>query len=204
MLFYDFNTNYDRKLRRITVEKKLYSTVKIPLKTYVAYWFHSLAENKNKVDSQIKLGIYGNNFQRLAYFLPDNKKYQTSIIQYFDNLIIKNIEFKIICRSSAFDMFQSSIMHSGIIISDKQLNKWGLPEEATIRQLESLSIDAVIDLNPEEDPVHRMLIRSSKSPIKIGFQSKRHTSLFNITVENNREEIIEYQFNQINQLLGLA
>ena len=52
--------------------------MKIPLKTYVAYWFHSLAENKNKVDSQIKLGIYGNNFQRLAYFLPDNKKYQTS------------------------------------------------------------------------------------------------------------------------------
>ena len=106
--------------------------------------------------------------------------------------------------TSTFDIFQSSIMHSGIIISDKQLNRWGLPEEATIRQLESLSIDAVIDLNPEEDPVHRMLIRSSKSPIKIGFQSKRHTSLFNITVENNREEIIEYQFNQINQLLGLA
>ena len=151
----------------------------------------------------MKLEIKGRNLTKLAYFLPETKKYHKDIFYYFESMILKKIDIKIICRSSVFDIYNSYIKHSGIIISDKELNKWGLPIESTARQIQSLDIDALIDLSPYLDLVHAHLIRVSRVPVRIGFKTKRAKDIFNIILYNENKKYID-QYNYINQILGIA
>ena len=68
-----------------------------------------------------------------------------------------------------------------MIISDKHLNRWGLPEQSVISQVDILNCDAIVDLNPEFNPAHAVLINKVNSSLKIGFESKWSHELFNVT-----------------------
>jgi hypothetical protein len=63
--------------------------------------------------------------------------------------------------------------------------------------------DAAVDLNPEFDPVHGILMQKINSPLKIGFESHWSQKLFTITLTANNNGYMEKQYQQINQLLGI-
>ncbi len=71
-----------------------------------------------------------------------------------------------------------SVGNSDIFISDKQLNRFGLPHPSTTVKMNQVVADAVVDLNPDFDPVHGILMQKINSPLKIGFESNWSQKLF--------------------------
>ena len=186
------------------MEKKLYSTVKIPMKTRIAFILTYKNALKKKNIRSIKLGLGGNKIRTVAYFLPEKEKFSRLAINYLKNLNKHNLEIKLICRSSVSELYNLSINHSELFISDRQLNRFGLPHSSTKYKMNQFIGDAAVDLNPEFDPVHGILMQTMKSPLKIGFESKWSQKIFTITLTANNQGFIEKQYSQINQLLGIG
>ncbi len=177
--------------------------MKISCKTRIALTLMLKNKKKRTHSKSLKLGTGENKIASVAYFLPTSKKYSQYVVQYLIDISKHKLDFKLICYSEVSSMYSASINHSGIIISDKQLNWWGLPEQTTATQIDILNCDAIVDLNPEFDPVHAILINKVKSSLKIGFESNWSHKLYNVTLRIDSSGFIERQYNQINQLLGL-
>ena len=178
--------------------------MKIPLKTRLAFMLTSKNSVKKENTRSLKLGLGGNKIHTIAYFLPEKEKFSRLAIHYLNNLNKHNLEIKLIFRSSVSELYTSSINHSGIIISDNKLNRFGLPITSAIDQMKKMFFDAAVDLNPEFDPVHGILMQTVDAPLKIGFESKWSQNIFTITLTADAHGILEKQYNQINQLLGLG
>jgi len=185
------------------VEKKLYSTVKIPIKTKIAFLLNYKISKKKENNRSIKLGLGGNKIRTVVYFLPEKEQFTRLAIQYLNNLNKHNLEIKLICRSSVSELFNVSVGNSDIFISDKQLNRFGLPHPSTTDKMNRVVTDAVVDLNPDFDPVHGILMQKINSPLKIGFESHWSQKLFTITLTANNNGYMENQYHQINNLLGI-
>ena len=185
------------------MEKKLYSTVKIPLKTKISFLFNYKISLKKENNRSIKLGLGGNKIRTVAYFLPEKEQFTRLAIHYLNNLNKHNLEIKLICRSSVSELFNVSVSHPDIFISDKQLNRFGLPHPSTTVKMNQVVADAVVDLNPDFDPVHGILMQKINSPLKIGFESHWSQKLFTITLTANNNGYMENQYHQINNLLGI-
>jgi len=160
-------------------------------------------EKKGNPTKSLKLGFGGNKIKTAAFFLPMTEKYNRMVMQYFKNISNYDLDIKLVCCSDVSTMYSSSINHSRMIISDNSLNRWGLPEKNVISQVGMLNCDAIVDLNPEFNPVHAVLINKVNSSLKIGFESKWSHELFNVTLRDDSHGFIENQYIQINQLLGL-
>ena len=93
--------------------------------------------------------------------------------------------------------------HPDIFISDKQLNRFGLPHPSTKYKMNQIVADAAVDLSPEFDPVHGILMQKINSRLKIGFDSHWSQKLYTITLTASNNEYIDNQYHQINQLLGI-
>jgi len=178
--------------------------MKISLKTRIALTLMLKNKKKRTHSKSLKIGTGENKIASVAFFLPTSEKHSQYVIQHLINISKHELDFKLICYSEVSSMYSKSINHSGIIISDKQLNWWGLPEQTVASQIDILNCDAIVDLNPEFDPVHAILINKVKSSLKIGFESKWSHKLFNVTLRIDPYGFIEKQYNQINQLLGLS
>lgn len=105
------------------MEKKLYSTVKIPMKTKIAFLLNYKIAKQKENNRSIKLGLGGNKIRTVAYFLPEKEQFTRLAIHYLNNLNKHNLEIKLICRSSVSELFNVSVSHPDIFISDKQLNR---------------------------------------------------------------------------------
>jgi len=178
--------------------------MKFPLKTDIAFKLKLLKFNNNPKSKVFILGLNGNKIRKLTFFLPNDQKYISPIVHYFKKMDKTKLMVMLICKSTSMELYQSSVNHSGIIISDKQLNRWGLAERSTVNQIESIVPDAVIDLNPKYDPVHLALIHNMKCQIKIGFNSKWAHRVFTVLLYGENQELKDNQFDQINQLIGIA
>ena len=185
------------------MEKKLYSAMKIPLKTKIAFLLTYKIVLKKENNRSIKLGLGGNKIRTVAYFLPEKERFRRVAIQYLNNLNKHNLEIKLICRSSVSELFNVSMNHPDIFISDKQLNRFGLPQPSTKYKMNQIVADAAVDLNPEFDPVHGILMQKINSRLKIGFDSHWSQKLYTITLTASNNEYIDNQYHQINQLLGI-
>ena len=185
------------------MEKKLYSTMKISLKTKIAFLLTDKIALKKENNRSIKLGLGENKIRTVAYFLPEKELFSRMAIHYLNNLNKHNLEIKLICRSSVSELFNLSMHHSDMLISDKQLNRSGLPHPSTKHKMNQIFSDAAVDLNPEFDPVHGILMQKINSPLKIGFESHWSQKLFTITLTANNNGYMEKQYQQINQLLGI-
>ena len=185
------------------MEKKLYSAMKISLKTKIAFLLTYKIALKKENNRLIKLGLGGNKIRTVTYFLPEKDQFSRLAIHYLNNLNKHNLEIKLICRSSVSELFNLSMHHSDIFISDKQLNRFGLPHPSTKHKMNQIFSDAAVDLNPEFDPVHGILMQKINSPLKIGFESHWSQKLFTITLTANNNGYMENQYHQINQLLGI-
>jgi hypothetical protein len=185
------------------VEKKLYSTVKISIKTKIAFLLNYKISKKKENNRSIKLGLGGNKIRTVAYFLPEKEQFTRLAIHYLNNLNKHNLEIKLICRSSVSELFNVSVGNSDIFISDEQLNRFGLPHPSTTDKMNQVVTDAVVDLNPEFDPVHGILMQKINSPLKIGFESHWSQKLFTITLTANNNGYMKNQYHQINNLLGI-
>ena len=185
------------------MEKKLYSTVKISIKTKIAFLLNYKISKKKENNRSIKLGLGGNKIRTVAYFLPEKEQFTRLAIHYLNNLNKHNLEIKLICRSSVSELFNVSVGNSDIFISDKQLNRFGLPHPSTTDKMNRVVTDAVVDLNPDFDPVHGILMQKINSPLKIGFESHWSQKLFTITLTANNNGYMENQYHQINNLLGI-
>ena len=185
------------------MEKKLYSTVKIPIKTKIAFLLNYKISKKKENNRSIKLGLGGNKIRTVVYFLPEKEQFTRLAIHYLNNLNKHNLEIKLICRSSVSELFKVSVGNSDIFISDKQLNRFGLPHPSTTDKMNRVVTDAVVDLNPDFDPVHGILMQKINSPLKIGFESHWSQKLFTITLTANNNGYMENQYHQINNLLGI-
>ena len=185
------------------MEKKLYSTMEISLKTKIAFLLTDNIALKKENNRPIKLGLGGNKIRTVAYFLPEKEKFSRRAIHYLNNLNKHNLEIKLICRSSVSELFNVSVSHPDIFISDKQLNRFGLPHPSTTVKMNQVVADAVVDLNPDFDPVHGILMQKINSPLKIGFESNWSQKLFTITLTANNNGYMENQYHQINKLLGI-
>ena len=177
--------------------------MKIPLKTKLAFILTNQKSLMEERSPSIKLGLGGNKIDSVAFFLPEKDKFNRLAIHYLKNLNKHNLEIKLICRSSLSELYTSSINYSEMIISDNQLNRFGLPHPSIKYKLKNISTDAVVDLNPEFDPVHGVLMQALDAPLKIGFESKWSQKIFTIILTGDNQGIIENQYNQINQLLGI-
>ena len=185
------------------MEKKLYSTVKISIKTKIAFLLNYKISKKKENNRSIKLGLGGNKIRTVVYFLPEKEQFTRLAIQYLNNLNKHNLEIKLICRSSVSELFNVSVGNSDIFISDKQLNRFGLPHPSTTDKMNQVVTDAVVDLNPDFDPVHGILMQKINSPLKIGFESHWSQKLFTITLTANNNGYMKNQYHQINNLLGI-
>lgn len=177
--------------------------MKISLKTRIALALMLKNKNKRPQSKSLKLGTGEKKIASVAFFLPTSENHSQNVIQHLINISKHELDFKLICYSEVSSMYSTFINHSGIIISDKQLNWWGLPEQTVATQIDILNCDAIVDLNPEFDPVHAILINKVKSSLKIGFESYWSDELFNVTLRIDPYGFIDRQYNQINQLLGL-
>ena len=129
------------------------------------------------------MGLGENKIRTVTYFLPEKEQFSRMAIHYLNNLNKHNLEIKLICRSSVSELFNLSMHHSDMLISDKQLNRFGLPHPSTNHKMNQIFSDAAVDLNPEFDPVHGILMQK----INISDQKRKTLEL----TKKNLNDVIE-------------
>ena len=187
--------------------KKLYSAMDFPLKTRLALFLNNVIYKTSK-DSTLGINEKNTSISEVLFILPEETKYSRIVrifLQSIYNALGPNPSIKIdfILSKDSMISYEGLIQNPLILFSSDDINYWGLPNDEFIDKCKGLDFHAVIDLNPEFNPIAMMLIKNIKSNIKIGYYSKYAEKYYNILIERKNTDFLERGNSYILQLLGL-
>ena len=90
------------------------------------------------------------------------------------------------------------------LISENDLNKYGLLIDKSIKRFTKGKFSGVINLDPMFNPVSYQLVSQFNSITRIGFSSDFGRNIYNIIIDsNNGANYIEQGYEYILEVLGL-
>jgi hypothetical protein len=181
--------------------------MKISLKTKLAFWWWQKFRFKKPEDKFQKISTAGNGIRSLLIILP-RKNNHLPLAQHFLKSLTSRGQFsainKIIGWEEQKDILDVQLLQRIQLISENDINKYGLLYDKSIKKITKGQFNGVINLDPIFNPVSYQLVSWFSSIPRIGFSSELGRDIYNIIIDsNNGANYIEQGYEYILEVLGL-
>ncbi|MEE8340751.1 MAG: hypothetical protein V3R52_01490 [Candidatus Neomarinimicrobiota bacterium] len=181
--------------------------MKIPLKTKIAFWWWQKFRFKEPENKFQKISTIGEGIKTLLIIFPRDDKY-LPLAQHFIKSIVSrgqiNAIKKIISWEKQKYAMDKKILSRFQLISENDINKFGLLTDAAIKRLTNEQFDCVINLDHIFNPVSFQLVGQFSSITRIGFDTDYGNKIYNIFINGNRgTNYMEQGYEYILEVLGL-
>jgi len=127
------------------------------------------------------------------------------IVKYFlKEISPESAALKFLCFETVYDAFEPSVRENIVLLKESSLNWWGLPSNHFIDQIFENKYNALVNLDPQFDPVMASIALSAPVSIRIGFDSQYSNILYNNLLKVSKDSgFLENGYLAIKKLLGL-
>ncbi|NHZ87263.1 MAG: hypothetical protein GWP19_15555 [Planctomycetia bacterium] len=177
------------------------------MKTKIAFWLWQKFRFKEPENKFQKISTLGSGIRSLLIILPRDSKH-LPLAQHFLKSLESRGQFsainKIIGWEEQKDVLDQQLLRRVQLISENNINKYGLLSDKTIKQLTNGQFKCVINLDPIFNPVSYQLVSWFSSITRIGFNSDFERNIYNIIIDSNSgTNYIEQGYEYILEVLGL-
>ena len=143
----------------------------------------------------------------LLFILPQDRVYLSIALHFLKTLMAKG-SFDSVKRIIGFesykDDFNAELKKKVEFITENDVNKYGLLNDEGLQKLTKGKFNAVINLDPEDNPISIQIVSQHSSKLRIGFGSNGIKGIYNISIENGRgNNYVERGYKYISKVLGL-
>jgi len=181
--------------------------MKISLKTKIAFWWWQRFRFKEPENKFQKISTLGKGVRSLLIILPREKSH-LPLAQHFLKSLTSRGQFsainKIIGWEEQKDILDLQLLQRFQLISENDINKYGLLYDKSIKKLTNGHFNGIINLDPVFNPASFQLVSWFSSITRIGFNSEFGRNIYNIIIDsNNGANYIEQGYEYILEVLGL-
>lgn len=178
--------------------------MEISWRNKAGFWLRSRKIKSGSNNGMMTLGSNQSNVKNILILLP-RSPVAVRIVKYFLKAVSTDSAYlHFICFESVYDAFEPSVRENLILFKESDLDFWGLPSEEYIGTVFSDKYTAIVNLDPQFDPVMSSFMINAPVPIRIGFNSENSEILYNnlLSVSKN-SGFLESGYLSIKKLLGL-
>ena len=179
--------------------------MKISLKIRLLFYWHKIFKSNVIKDSVIKISKKGKGVKSVIFLLPAEIK-QAQLAAHFikhDNKKNK-FNFNYILHEDSLLYYNKSIISNAHVIKKDDVNWFGaIISKKTIKTINDLSFDAIVDLNTSHNQNLSFILKDLSIPIKVGFQAEFSNFLYSIIIESKSIGFVEDNYITIERILGL-
>lgn len=181
--------------------------MKLPLKTKLAFWWWKKFRLKEPINKIQKISAAAESLNSLLFILPQDRVHLAVALHLLKTLIAKN-QVGSIKRLIGFEDDRNDIddelINKTYFISKNDLNGYGLLTGEAIKRLTKGRFNAVINLDPENNPISVQITTFSSAKLRIGFGSEILKDIYNISIEYGHSyKYVEKGYKYIIEVLGL-
>ena len=112
--------------------------------------------------------------------------------------------FNYILDENSLPYYDKKIIPNAHVIKKDHINWLGaIISKKTIKKINDLSFDAIVDLNQSHNQNLSFILKDLKIPIKVGFQAEFSNFLYSIIIESKSIGFVEDNYKTIEKILGL-
>jgi len=179
----------------------------IPLKTKIAFWWWKKLHLRKSKSKEYKISKTGEGLRSLFIILPRDKTHLT-IAQHFLMTLSDRGNFtainKVIGWEEHREVLNSDLLLRSQLIDENDLDKFGLLLSTSLEKIINGQFSAILNLDPELNPLSIQIVNSFKSEMKIGFSTPDNVDIYNINIENDQStNYVEKGYKYILEILGL-
>jgi len=170
----------------------------------IGTWLRSL--RKPMMDHHpVRFSVDGKGVQSLLIILPDQLEEYRVARHVFKSIQQEHpdISFHFIVPTAEFIEPAPSSGNGILLITEENLDRWHLPNQAFIDSVYSRNYDVVINLSARSNLVVDWIMRFAKSPIRIGYHSSNESHNYNLLIERKSRASLEKTYLHIQRILGL-
>lgn len=181
--------------------------MKIPLKTKLAFWWWQKFRFKEPKNKFQKISSLGKGISSLLIILPRSNSH-LPLAQHFIKTLVSRGKFsainKIIGWEDQKDILDPQLSQRIQLISENDLNKYGLLTNDAIKRLTNRQFNCVINLDHIFNPVAYQLVSQFNSITRIGFSFDLGRNIYNIIIDGkSNTNYVEQGHEYILEVLGL-
>ena len=148
--------------------------MRISLKIKLLFYWHKIFRSNVVKDSTIKISKKGKGVKSVVFLLPNEKKQAQLAAHFIKHDDKKNkFYFNYILEESSLPLYDKRIIPNAHIIKKDHINWLGvIISKSTIKKINDLSFDAIVDLNQSHNQNLSFILIDLNIPIKVGFQAE--------------------------------
>ena len=179
--------------------------MKISLKIKLLFYWHKIFKSNVIKDYVIKISKKGKGVKSVVFLLPNEKKQAQLAAHFIKHDDKKNkFHFNYILHEDSLAYYNKSIIPNAHIIKKDDVNWFGaIVSKKTIKTINDLSFDAIVDLNQSHNQNLSFILKDLSIPIKVGFQGEFSNFLYSIIIESKSIGFVEDNYVTIEKILGL-
>lgn len=184
--------------------KKLYSGMKIPLRTKIGHYLKTLRLPAYE-PRPLSIKANGSGIQSLLVILPDQLDEFRVARHYFKSIkeTHPGIRFGFIVLSEILSDHHQPDPDRIITITRNDLDAWLLPRDALLMKIFTTPFDAVINLNFSGNLIAEYIVARSSCAIRAGYSQSGDSRVYNLLIERKGRVALEKTYIQIQRILGL-
>ena len=177
----------------------------ISLKIKLLFCWYKIFRSNIVKDSTIRISKKGKGVKSVVFLLPNEKKQAQLASHFIKHDDKKNkFYFNYILHEDSLHYYNPSIIPNAHIIKKDDINWLGaIISKKTIKKINDLSFDAIVDLNQSHNQNLSFILIYLNIPIKVGFQAEFSNFLYSIIIESKSIGFLEDNFKTIEKILGL-
>ena len=181
----------------------LYSDMKNQWKTKTLLkWKRLRRQSKNSLVS-LKVSKNGTGVESLLVFLPEKLEH-AQVMNHFIKSLTGKTMVHFICDEDAKQHYPEALQGNIISFSEKDINSWGVIGVGLFRdKVSNIKIDALVDLNMEENLLFKELSLGIDTPLKIGFQTPYADEYYSVLISHKKGEFLEKSFETLRKFIGI-
>ena len=179
--------------------------MRISLKIKLLFYWYKIFKSNVVKDSPIKISKKGKGVKSVVFLLPNEKKQAQLAAHFIKNDGKKNkFHFNYILDEKSLSYYDKRIIQNAHIIKKDHINWLGvIISKRTIKKINDLSFDAIVDLNQSHNQNLSFITKELNIPIKVGFQAEFSNFLYSIIIETKSIGFVENNYKTIERILGL-
>ena len=179
--------------------------MRISLKIKLLFYWHKIFKSNGVKDSTIKISKKGKGVKSVVFLLPNERKQAQLAAHFIKHDDKKNkFHFNYILDENSLLYYDKKIIPNAHVIKKDHINWLGvIISKKTIKKINDLSFDAIVDLNQSHNQNLSFILKELNIPIKIGFRAEFSNFLYSIIIESKSIGFVEDDYKTIEKILGL-